>query len=174
MIALDEMERQPLRHPVLFGEYELMVDDKNRLPIPAAIRKVIDPEVYGEAFFLVVGQNRKPWLYPKRYYEDLVNQVPADMTPEEDSLAFDQMNFALAMPLEWDAQGRILISEKMLRRTGLNREITLIGVKDHLEIWNRNDWETRRDELLSRGLDVAQRAKQVRTGSARRITPPPT
>src|SRR4051812_40930972 len=90
------MEPNPLRHPVLFGEYELTIDDKNRLPVPAAIRKVIDPEVYGEAFFLVVGQNRKPWLYPKRYYEELVNQDPAEMTPEEDSLAFDQMNFALA------------------------------------------------------------------------------
>src|SRR4051812_30019330 len=100
------MERNPLRHPVLFGEHELTIDEKNRLPIPSAIRKVIDPELHGESFFLVVGVNRKPWLYPKRYYEDLVTQAPSDVTPGEDMLAFDQMNFAMAWPLDWDQQGR--------------------------------------------------------------------
>src|SRR6266542_1470511 len=100
------MDKNPLRHPVLFGEYELTIDEKNRIPVPAAIRKVINPELYGEAFFLVFGVNRRPWLYPKQYYEELVTQAPSDMTPGEDLLAFDQMNFAMAIPLEWDQQGR--------------------------------------------------------------------
>src|SRR5690348_410651 len=117
------MDRNPLAHPVLTGEYELTIDEKNRLPVPAAIRKKLDPEAHGESFFLVVGVNRKPWLYPRKYYEQLVTQVPNDVTPEEDLLAFDQMNFSLASEIEWDAQGRILISEKTLRRTGLNKEL---------------------------------------------------
>jgi MraZ protein len=158
------MDRNPLRHPVLFGEYELTFDERNRLPVPASIRKVINPEVDGEAFFLVVGQNRRPWLYPKRYYEELVTQAPTDITPGEDLLAFNQMNFALACPLEWDSQGRVLIPEKTRQRTGLNKEVTLIGVKDHLELWNRSDWEARREELLSRSSEIALRAKEERTG----------
>jgi len=161
------MDRNPLRHPLLTGEYDLTIDEKNRLPVPAGIRKVINPEVHGEAFFLVVGVNRKPWLYPKTYYEELVMTVPTDVTPGEESLAFDQLNFAMASPLEWDAQGRVLIPEKTLRRTGLNKEVTLIGVRDHLELWNRAEWESRRDELLSRSSEIALRAKQARTASPR-------
>jgi MraZ protein len=156
------MEAKPIRHPLLYGEYELTIDEKNRLPVPAGVRKALDPEIHGEAFFMVMGVNKKPWLYPKGYYQELVTLVPSDMTPGEDMLAFDQMNFAMASPLEWDAQGRVLIPEKTLRRTGLNKEVTLIGVRDHLELWNRSEWETRRDELLSRSSEIALRAKQAR------------
>jgi len=151
-----------LRHPVLFGEFDLSVDEKGRLSIPSEIRKAIVPERDGEAFFLVVGVNQVPWLYPERYYEWLVTQALSDVTPNEDVLAYDQMNFALASKFEWDKQGRILIPEKTLRRTGLSREVTMIGVKDHLELWNRPQWEARREQLLARSSEIALKAKQAR------------
>jgi len=40
--------------------------------------------------------------------------------------------------------------------------VTLIGVRDHLELWNRGDWEPHFEQLLSRGSEVALRAKQAR------------
>jgi MraZ protein len=159
------METTPLRHAILFGEYELTIDDKNRMLVPSEIRKSMVPERDGEAFFMVVGQNQVPWLYPEKFYEALVSQAPADITPGEDLLAFDQVNFALASRMEWDKQGRVLIPEKTLRRTGLNREVTVIGVRDHLELWNRPDWEVRREELLKRSSEIALRAKQARLAS---------
>ena len=151
-----------MRHLVLYGEYELTIDDKNRMLIPSEVRRSIDPERDGEAFFLVVGVNRVPWLYPERAYEQLISRNPAELTPEEDSLAFDQMNFAMASRLEWDKQGRVLIPEKTLKRTGLTKDVTLIGVRDHLELWNQADWEARREALLARSAEIAIRAKQVR------------
>lgn len=152
----------PVRHAVLFGEFDLSIDDKNRLLVPAEIRKVLVPDRDGEGFFLVVGQNRIPWLYPEKYYEELVAQDPSEMLPGDEALAFDQMYFALASRVELDKQGRLLIPEKTFKRTGLSREITLIGVRDHLELWNRSDWETRREELLARRAEVVSRAKQAR------------
>jgi MraZ protein len=152
----------PLRHAVLFGEYELTIDDKNRLLVPSEVRRQINPERDGEAFFAIVGINRRLWLYPERYYEELVTRDPGEMTPGEETLAFDQMNFAMASRMEWDKQGRVLLPEKTLRRTGLGKEVTLIGVRDHLELWNTPDWEVRREELMARQLEVAMRAKQAR------------
>ena len=154
------MEANPLRHPILFGEYELTIDEKNRLPVPSAVRKMISPQTDGEAFFLVVGMNRRPWLYPRAYYEQLATRTPSDMTPGEDRLAFDQMHFAMASLLEWDKQGRILVPEKLLKRTNLGRQVTLIGARDHLELWNSDEWEVRREELLSRSSEIALKAKQ--------------
>ncbi len=151
-----------MRHLVLYGEYELTIDDKNRMLIPSEVRKSLDPERDGEAFFLVFGTNRKPWLYPERQYERQVAQIQQDLAPTDDVLAFDQMLFAMASRLEWDKQGRVLIPEKTLRRTGLNREVTLIGVRDHLELWNRDDWEVQREALLARSSEIALRAKQAR------------
>lgn len=151
-----------MRHPVLFGEYELTIDDKNRLLVPSEIRRTINPELHGEAFFMVVGVNRMPWLYPERYYEELVARVPQEMTPALDLLAFDQLHFAMANRLEPDKQGRMLIPEKTLKRSGIRREVTLIGVRDHLELWNRDEWDAWREQLDKRSSEIALAARQQR------------
>lgn len=151
-----------MKHLLLIGEHELTIDDKNRLSLPSDIRKSMIPERDGNLFFLVLGTNRKPWLYPERYYEDLVFQAQPEITPGEEQLDFAHANFALAERVGWDSQGRMGIPEKTLRRTELGREITLIGAGDHLEIWNRADWESRREEILKRHAEIAIRAKKAR------------
>ena len=151
-----------MRHLLLIGEYELSIDEKNRLLIPSEIRKSMDPNRDGEAFFLVLGLNRKPWLYPQLLYEQMVFQERPEITPGEEQLAFDHVNFALASRIEMDSQGRLTIPEKTLRRTELQKEVTLIGARDHLEIWNRADWEVWREELVKRSAEIAIRAKKAR------------
>ena len=154
-----------MRHLVLYGEYELTIDDKNRMLVPSEVRRSIDPERDGEAFFMIVGVNGVPWLYPERAYEQLISQSPAERTPGEDALAFDQLSFGMASRMEWDKQGRILIPDKTLKRTGLSKDVTLVGVRDHLQLWNRTAWEKRREELLAKSSEVALRAKQAQRQS---------
>jgi MraZ protein len=146
---------------VLYGEFDLKIDAKNRMGIPAAVRQEI-PKEYGEAFFLVIGINRVPWFYPERYYGEMVSKVPTEMTPGEDLLAFDQLYFAMASKLTPDDEGRVLIPGKILQRAQIGKEVTLIGVRDHLELWNRADWEVRREELFQRNQEIAARAKLAR------------
>jgi MraZ protein len=150
---------------LLYGNYELTLDDKNRLLVPSEIRKALDPETDGEAFFLVTGTNDKLWLYPEKYYETLASQIRSEMAPEDDLLAFDQANFAMASKLDWDKQGRILISERILRKAGLGKDVTLLGMRDHVEIWSRADWEKRAEELDQRRTEIAVRAKQRHMGT---------
>jgi len=129
----------------------------------------MNPELDGEAFFVVVGINRKPWFYPERYYAELASQQSQELMPGEDLLAFDQLNFATASRVEWDKQGRITLPEKALRRTGLAKDVTLIGANDHLELWNRADWEGRFEELFARSSEIALRAKQARQTTVAKV-----
>ncbi len=151
-----------MRHLVLFGEHELTIDDKNRMLVPSEVRKQIDPERDGEAFFLVLGTDARPWLYPERYYEALVSRDPNELTPHEDSLAYDRMNLGMASRIEWDKQGRVLLPDKFLKRSGMGKEVTLLGVRDHLELWNRSDWEVERETLAARRAEIALKARQAR------------
>jgi MraZ protein len=152
-----------VEHAILFGEHELTIDEKNRIVVPAEVRNSIEASRDGEAFFLIIGPNRKPWVYPDRYYQSLVSQkAEQELTPDDDSLLFDQMNFAMASRVEPDKQGRLTLPEKLLRRTGIEREISLIGVRDHLELWNRTEWEARFQENLQKLPEIAQRAKRAR------------
>lgn len=147
-------------HPVLYGEYELTIDDKSRLLIPSDVRKAIVPEQHGVAFFLVRGINKMPWFYNERYYEQLVARAPQEMTPAFDRLAFDQLNFARASKVEPDKQGRIVMPEKLLRRSEIKREVTLIGVRDHLELWNREAWDAHCEQLEAREAEITTAARE--------------
>jgi MraZ protein len=145
---------------LLVGNYDLTIDDKNRLLVPSEIRRAIDPDRDGDSFYLVKGMNGKLWMYASRYYETLATRMQSEIAPEEDLLLFDQLNFAQACRVEWDKQGRILVPDKVLRKSELDREVTLIGMRDHLEIWNRAQWEQQEIELERRRSEIAVRARQ--------------
>jgi DNA-binding transcriptional regulator/RsmH inhibitor MraZ len=38
----------------------------------------------------------------------------------------------------------------------------MIGVRDHLELWNRAEWEARSEELLARSAEISLKAQQAR------------
>ena len=151
-----------MRHLVLYGNYELTVDDKNRILVPSEVRKKLDPERDGEAFFLVTGRDGRLWLYPERHYELLVSRDPSELTPSEDMLAFDRMMLGLASRVEWDKQGRVLLPDKALKRAGIGKEVTLVGARDHLELWNRADWESEREQLETRRRDLVEKIRTDR------------
>jgi MraZ protein len=134
----------------MFGEFGLTIDDKGRIMLPPEVRQQLDPEEHGEAFFIVIGVNRKPWLYPERGYEALVARVKADMEPGDDRVAFDQLYFSMASREEWDEQGWLIIPPETRRRTELEKNIVMVGVRDHYELWNRQAWQDRRNEVLHR------------------------
>ncbi len=145
---------------LLTGEYELRLDEKNRLSIPARVRDQVDPEEHGQGFYQILGANRVISLYPDKYYQRLALAVaPRKVAPDE-SLAFDRVNFALAGRVELDRQGRVLLSEKIIRRAGLQERITLIGVRDHLEIWDQDRWERFLAENMSMHEEMLLRARQ--------------
>jgi len=162
-----------LRHPVLFGEYELTIDDKSRLQIPSEVRRAIKPEQHGTALFIVRGINKRPWIYNEFYWDDLVSKAPQEMTPAFQRLEFDQLHFARASRVEPDKTGRVVLPELLLRRSNIKREVTLTGVRDHLEIWNREDWEAHLEALEAREAEIAMASREL-PGGAQQINRPTT
>ena len=147
--------------PFFYGETDLLIDAKHRLILPADARKAIMPQ-HGEELFVIVGSNRVPWMYPDKYYEFLVSRTMPEVTPDDDLVAFAQLKYAMAFRVKWDAQGRMVLPDKLLRLTGTLTEVTLLGCQDHLELWNRSAWEQRREFLWKNRDDVERRAKDAR------------
>jgi len=144
------------------GEHEHILDQKNRLSIPSRFRQLLSPETVGDKFYLVIGPNKKLWLYPDKYYEQLVNRHPAELIPDAKVLEFEQLTFGLARLLEIDNTGRVVIPERMIQRAGLGKEVTVIGVRDHLEIWSRDQWERHVENGLSEYGETLTRARLAR------------
>ena len=150
----------------LFGNYELTLDEKNRLLVPSDIRKAWNPED-AESLVIVPGVNRKLWLYTEKFYEQMAARLESELGPEEDKVLADVLNFGTAQRLEMDKNGRVLIPDKLVKKVQLVREVTVVGMRDHIEIWNRSEWSAHEEDLERRRAEIAARAKQFKTaGSA--------
>lgn len=126
---------------LLTGEYQHVVDNKGRVLISNKLRNQIDAEEHGSNFYLVLGANGVLCLYPEKYFEQIVLSMAPGATAPDEAVAFERISFALASKVELDNQGRLLIGEKLRQRAGLKADITLVGVRDHVELWNTKDWE---------------------------------
>jgi MraZ protein len=126
---------------LLTGEYQHIVDDKGRVLVSNKLRSQIDSEEHGSNFYLVLGANGILCLYPERYFEHIASAVAPTATAPDEAVAFERLSFALASKIELDGQGRLLLNDRLRRRAGLKDHITLVGVRDHIELWNDEDWE---------------------------------
>lgn len=43
--------------------------------------------------------------------------------------------------IEMDRQGRVAIPAKLREKVGLDKDVALVGMGDHLEIWDRERWD---------------------------------
>jgi MraZ protein len=105
------------------------------------LRAQIDVREHGCSFYLVLGANGILCMYPERYFEQISMAVAPNVTAPDEAVAFERISFALASKVELDSQGRILLNDRLRKRAGLSDQITLIGVRDHIELWNTEDWE---------------------------------
>jgi len=128
---------------VLFvGEFEVGIDTKHRMPIPAALREQIVPEEDGRNFILVLGPDRHLWLYPDLSYRRLLATLKRSPLPDRRSRRIDLL-FAMARIVKPDKQGRIVLPDKSMQRAKINSSsvVTLVGGFDHIEIWPKDEWE---------------------------------
>jgi len=124
------------------GMYELTIDTKNRLSIPHAIRSKMNCDTDGRSFYVIPGQRRGTLaMYPERYFERSRAQFPPEEQLSQQAHEWRQFEYSQSALLDPDSQGRILIPDRLLKRAGIDREVTLIGVQDRLELWSRAEFD---------------------------------
>jgi len=127
----------------LSGEYERKLDQKNRLAIPTKLRDLLslkDPDLKG--VYVTPGQDRSLAIYTPDKIGKVAEQLDRAPFTREKVRHFRRLYFALAEFCEWDGQGRILIPERLVTWAGLKKQVMLVGVQDHMEIWDRERWTT--------------------------------
>ena len=146
---------------LLTGEYQHVVDCKSRVLISNKLRSQIDADEHGSNFYLVLGANGILCLYPERYFEQIVLAIAPEAAAPDETVAFERISFALASRVELDGQGRLLLNEKLRKRAGLKDRITLVGVRDHIELWNSENWEQYLADHMTQYQSQMSQARQV-------------
>lgn len=120
------------------GTHELCIDSKNRLSIPVDLRATVNADTEGRSFFVRPGRCRGTLeLWPDRLYQQVWRDNPPSDVLSDEAFAWRQYELANTALVDPDNQGRVLIPESLLDRVGLGKEVALIGVYDHMELWNR-------------------------------------
>jgi MraZ protein len=146
---------------LLTGEYQHVVDNKSRVLISNKLRNQIDADEHGSNFYLVLGANGILCLYPEKYFEQIALAVAPGTTAPDEAVAFERMSFAMSSKVELDGQGRLLLNEILRKRAGLKDQITLIGVRDHIEMWNTESWEQYVSDHMAQYQKQMSQARQV-------------
>ena len=146
---------------LLTGEYQHVVDSKSRVLISNKLRNQIDVEEHGSNFYLVLGANGILCLYPEKYFEQISLAVAPGTAAPDEAVVFERMSFALASKIELDGQGRLLLNEKLRTRAGLKDNITLVGVRDHIELWNNESWEQYVSDHMAQYQKQMSQVRQV-------------
>ena len=143
------------------GMYELTIDSKNRLSIPHAIRSKMNCDTDGRSFYVVPGQRRGTLaIYPERYFEKTRAQIPAEEQLSKQGYEWRQFEYSQSALLDPDNQGRITVPERLLKRAGIDREVTLIGVQDRMELWSRTEYDAFQDSKWPEYPDHRVKAMQ--------------
>ena len=133
---------------VFQGCSALTLDAKGRVSIPTRHR---DALVSAEQGRLTLTRHPDGCLlvYPRSVWEerrDVIARFPMS------ARALQRLLLGNALDVDMDAAGRILVSPELRQAVGLARDVMLLGMGNHFELWDTAGWARREAEDLAKGM----------------------
>ncbi len=136
------------------GQYQHSIDAKGRLFIPAKLR-----EELGQTFYVTIAlTDHCLTVYSEEGWEKLTEQF--DSLPYTKSRTAARLIYANAAKCEPDAQGRILLPQKLRDYAELKKDVVVVGVSKRAEIWDAEKWASLENAELESG-DLAAIAEAL-------------
>jgi MraZ protein len=130
------------------GEFDITLDARRRMVIPRQVARMLGE--FDRTLVVTRGRDGRPWLYTAGQFGTmmLANLARRDTLP-----------VMRTHHLDWSRRHRrFTMRAKLIHEYHLDRRLTLVGVRDHLELWNREEWERYSERLMTRAREIAERA----------------
>jgi MraZ protein len=138
---------------VLLGEFEQRLDEKNRVTIPARHR-----DRFADGVWLTRGLDGCLAVYPRPGWDQFVAERTARLDPfSGEARKLERYLFSGAAETEMDRQGRVAVPPALMKHANLRRDVVVAGVRDRLEIWDREAWTRALEEFEGSAERVAER-----------------
>lgn len=139
---------------MLTGQFRRSLDDKFRVPVPKPLR-----EELGETpLFVTQGFDGCLSLYPEGEFAKIADRLASQSPASQANRDYSRLFFSQAERLTIDGQGRIRLPASLVAWARLTGEIVLVGVRDHLELWQGEAWDAyvgRRDAQFDSLAELA-------------------
>lgn len=142
---------------LLTGKFERTLDEKLRFAVPKPIRDALDfPN--NTVFFLCPGTDESIALYSEQAFSRLADRLEQFPPTGQDVRAFSRLFFAQVQRVEMDRQGRIRLPGDLAELASIEKDVVLLGVGDHLEVWDRDRWFNYLNQKQPHFDDLAENA----------------
>jgi len=133
------------------GEYSYAIDEKGRLALPPKFRSL-----FSKGGIVTRGVDVCLTIFTPDAWQDIASHVATLPMNQGNGRAYARMILGGAMDIELDAQGRFVIPEYLREYAALDKEATIVGLHDKLEIWNAATWRNYRIALEKDAAHIAE------------------
>lgn len=136
------------------GSHDLTIDTKGRLAIPAKLREVLLRRFKtdeNEPNWVVTLDSRKRLLfYPESEWEKVEQKLlNLNVNGKPNLQLYQNLLLHNAETLEMDSAGRVLLPANLRRLVNFDKEVSLLGRVNRLELWDREQKQAETEAALS-------------------------
>lgn len=139
------------------GIYEISLDAKGRLSVPAKIRGILQAEAEGH-LVMTADLDHNLLIYTLDEWEQAEAKLVKLSSTDRRSRLIKQLYLAHACEVDLDSTGRVLIPPVLRKFADLDKKVVLTGMGNKLELWDQTRWDEMHnegiEELLSEGFDL--------------------
>ena len=136
---------------MFYGSYYHNIDDKGRLVIPSKMRNELGLKAY-----ILKGYDGALSIYKESEFTKLVEKLNSLPYNKKNARAFLRVQLASVCELDIDKQGRALLPVQLLAKYKIGKEVVVIGALDHIEVWNKAEYDEYEKASDSTFEDIAE------------------
>ena len=143
---------------MLIGTFLHTIDDKNRLSLPAKFRKEM-----GKRVVITPGLDSCLFVFTAKEWEKMSERLSGKESSmlQADNRSLNRYLLGMAVEVEVDAAGRMLLPEHLRERAKLKSKVAFIGVRDRVEIWDEAAWHAYAAEVEGKAGSLADKLSQA-------------
>ena len=142
---------------LLTGAFGRSIDEKLRVAIPRRLREALGSD-NRRAIYIAPGNDQSLALYTEEAFARLAERLAEASPTRQDVRTFNRLFYARAQRVELDSQGRVRIPPELAELARLDKEVVLLGVQDHVEIWAAERWKAYLAERQGHYDEIAETA----------------
>ncbi|MFA5283030.1 MAG: division/cell wall cluster transcriptional repressor MraZ [Bacilli bacterium] len=136
---------------MFFGKFYHNLDDKGRLMIPSKMR-----EQAGSRVYVIRGFEGCLSVYKEADFQTYAASLSNLSFTHKQTRDVQRLGLSSTLELDVDKQGRIQIPSQTLVEYHFSKNVVIVGVMNHFEIWDEEAWKKYEDSNSKKYEEIAE------------------